>query len=138
MRSNQIESFSYGSTTLTTKFIETMQVTDGVECDVYIHPETNERDLAIITIAPGKSTPLQKVLNGEETIEGYISGKGRLVITHVDGSESIFEVDQNSVGFAHTIKIGEIMQWHADNNEELVLFEICYPPYEDGRYENLN
>ena len=54
----QFESFTYQDHTLKTQFIETMNVTDGVTCDVYIHPETEERDLGIITIQPGYKTPL--------------------------------------------------------------------------------
>jgi len=29
------------------------------------------------------------------------------------------------------------MQWEADKEADLVAYEICFPPYEDGRYENL-
>ncbi len=29
------------------------------------------------------------------------------------------------------------MQWQADPNSPLEAYEICYPPYQDGRYENL-
>lgn len=137
MQRNRLESFTHDSTSLSTIFSETVEVTDGVECDIYIHPETNERDLAIITIEPNKATPLQKVLKGEETIEGYVSGKGKLKIIHLDGSESIFNVDENSHGFSHTIRVGETMQWQADQNSKLIVFEICYPPYEDGRFKNL-
>jgi len=35
------------------------------------------------------------------------------------------------------VSIGEIMQWEADKESDLHVFEVCYPPYEDGRYENL-
>lgn len=29
------------------------------------------------------------------------------------------------------------MQWRADEQENLVVFEVCYPPYEADRFENL-
>ena len=51
--------------------------------------------------------------------------------------ESVFEVSPEHEGFSHPVEIGEIMQWQADENESLVVFEICFPPYQDGRFENL-
>jgi len=36
-----------------------------------------------------------------------------------------------------TVGVGEIMQWKADKESGLAVYEICFPPYEDGRYENL-
>jgi hypothetical protein len=30
------------------------------------------------------------------------------------------------------------MQWFADDDSSLTAYEICYPPYEDGRYENIS
>ena len=133
----KIESFLYNGERLSAIFKETLEVFPGVHCDVYIHPETQKRDLAIIMLDPGKKTLPQKVLMGEETIEGYISGSGKLIIRHVDGTQSVFDVGPGSEGFSHPVGIGEIMQWKADKHEELVFFEICLPPYEDGRYENL-
>jgi hypothetical protein len=132
---NKLESFSYKGLVLQTHFIESSEVFPGVTCDVYIHPETKIQDLGIITIEAGKKTMPQKVLNGTETIEGYISGKGRLIITQLDGEKLIFEVGPDSEGFSQIVEVGEIMQWQAD--EDLVVFEICYPPYQGGRYENL-
>ena len=29
------------------------------------------------------------------------------------------------------------MQWEASKNSNLVFYEVCYPPYQDGRFENL-
>lgn len=126
------------SDSLPVVFQETMQVTDGVECDVYIHPETQERDLGVIRVAPGKKTPLQRVVAGDQTIEGYLEGEGELFIRHKDGSESIFKVDQSAEGFCFLIELGDIIQWRADKNVGLKFFEICYPPYQDGRFENLD
>jgi len=34
------------------------------------------------------------------------------------------------------IKIGEIMQWVAGGDFDLEVYEICYPPYREGRFEN--
>lgn len=30
------------------------------------------------------------------------------------------------------------MQWQADSEEPLEIFEICYPPFEEGRFENVS
>lgn len=133
----RLETFSHNSETLRVIFQQSVEVTPEVTCDVYIHPETNERDLGIITIQPGKRTPLQRVFGGDETIEGYISGNGVLTIIHADGSVSEFPVGSGSEGFSQVVEVGEIMQWRASDNGELVVFEICFPPYADGRFENL-
>jgi hypothetical protein len=134
---NTIDTFRHRGVELKVIFQESVQVVPGVVCDVYLHPETNERDLGIINIEPGKKTPPQKVSGGDQTIEGYVSGKGTLTIIHVDGTRSVFHVDATSEGFSQIIEVGEIMQWRSDDNEKLVAFEICYPPYAPGRYEDL-
>lgn len=135
MSKNKIESFTYKNETLTVKFVESSEVFPGVVCDVYFHPETKERDLGVIYIEAGKKTKPQRVLSGDQTIEGYISGTGRLCIQKPSGEKLIFEVNQNSEGFAQVVEVEDIMQWQADDN--LVIFEICFPPYQDGRFENL-
>jgi len=133
----RIESFTdHQGVTLQTTRIDSSEVFPGVVCDAYEHPETKKRDLAIINIKAGYRTRPQRVLSGIETTEGYISGKGRLIIIKEDGEKlPPFEVEPGSEGFAHTVKVGEIMQWQAD--EDLVVFEVCYLPYEDDRFENL-
>ncbi len=120
------------------RFIETIDVVDGVTCDVYIHPETNDRDLGVIHIDPGSSTPPQKIIKGEETIEGYLSGKGVLAIRHIDGTISEHKVSSGDEGFCYAVDVGDVMQWRADEDAKLTVFEICFPPYEDGRYDNLS
>ncbi len=132
----KLETFTHGDKALRTEFIETTNVAPGVVCDVYYHPETQERDLGIIYIEAGKKTPLQKVLSGDETIEGYISGKGKLLILKPSGEKLEFEVGPDNEGFSHTIEVGDIMQWQAIEN--LVVFEICFPPYWEGRFKNLD
>lgn len=72
-------------------FVETVDVREGVKCDVYEYVQDSSKDLGIITISPGKNTPLQRVLNGDKTIEGYISGKGKLTITKPNGQKNVFE-----------------------------------------------
>ncbi|MDR0956968.1 MAG: hypothetical protein LBM09_00075 [Candidatus Nomurabacteria bacterium] len=71
------------------EFIETTIVTDGVECDSYKFVGDDAKDLGIIRVAAGKSTPRQKVLNGNHTIEGYASGSGKLVVENSAERESL-------------------------------------------------
>lgn len=116
------------------EFVETVHVIDGVECVIFRYVVTDEKDLGIVTVKPGCNTPLQKVVAGDKTIEGLVSGCGKLVVTDRTGNETVYElneVDNKPV----VVKVGECMQWFADT--ELVFYEICYPPYQDGRYANL-
>ncbi len=133
----KLETFNFNGSVLRAQFEERSKVRTGVICDVYSHPENSDQDLGIITIQPGIKTPLQKVLKGEKTIEGYISGKGVLTITHTNGSVSTFEVSSETKGFSYEVAIGELMQWQAAQDSKLEIFEICFPPYQDGRFENL-
>ena len=131
-----VNSFNFEGKEQPVSFVETMHVTDGVDCDIYTFVGDSSKDLGIIRISPGSKTPLQKVLKGDRTIEGYVSGKGKLTITKADGEQEVHvasESEKPVVG----VGIGELMQWEADKEANLVAYEICFPPYEDGRYENL-
>lgn len=35
------------------------------------------------------------------------------------------------------VKVDQVMQWHANGYSDLIFYEICEPPYQDGRFENL-
>ena len=91
--------------------------------------------MGIIWIKSGRKTPLQKVLLGERTIEGFISGQGRLVITGPGGEQKIYNGEKD---LAVDVKIGELMQWQASADSDLEVYEICFPPYKEGRFENLS
>ncbi len=119
-------------------FVETMHVAKGAECDVYGFVGDPSKDLGIIRIRSGSRTPLQRVLKGDRTVEGYISGKGKLTVTKLDGMKTVYKVGENlQEPLVVSIGIGELMQWEADINSDLVVYEVCFPPYEDGRYENI-
>jgi len=111
-------------------FVESNLVTKGVICNVYSYDKDGTKDLGIISVKAGEKTPLQKVLRGDKTIEGYIEGKGKLV---VDDKEYLFPNDENK---EVEVKVGQTMQWHAET--DLKFYEICFPPYKDGRYEDLD
>ena len=102
-------------------FVETTEVAEGVECDVYEFVGDKPKDLGIIRIKAGGKTPLQKVLKGEKTIEGYISGKGQLVITELSGQQKIYPA---KAGLEVEVKIGETMQWQAAPDSDLEVIEF--------------
>lgn len=134
-----LDMFDFENRTQPITFIETTKVTDGVECDVYTFDGDSTKDLGVIRVQEGYKTPLQKVLKGDKTIEGYISGRGKLVITKPDNTKVEYPVNEKTEKpFTVTVAIGELMQWQADIESPLVAYEICFPPYEDGRYENIN
>lgn len=119
-------------------FVETVEVAKGVKCDVYEFVGDKSRDLGIIKIEPGYKTPIQKVLKGDKTVEGYVLGDGKLIIERVDGTNEIYAVGGESViPLSVDVKVGDTMQWLASEWHFLVAYEICFPPYEDGRYQNL-
>jgi hypothetical protein len=126
------------------KIAEDIEVREGVTCWTYNFLKDDgtvdkTKDLGIVRVKGGYKTPLQKVLKGDRTVEGFVSGKGSLRITRESGKVDTYKVGENPYEvFSQEVEIGEIMQWEADGNSELVFYEVCYPPYEDGRYENLD
>jgi hypothetical protein len=133
-----ITRFNFEGKEQAVSYVERMKVAKGVSCNVYSFIEDSTKDLGIIKIAPGCKTPLQKVLKGDRTIEGYVSGKGKLIITKTDGNQEAHTVGSEvQEPFSITVAIGELMQWEADKESFLVAYEVCFPPYQDGRYENI-
>lgn len=118
-------------------YIETMQVKDGVECDTYSFVGDDAQDLAIVRVTKGFKTPLQKILQGNKTIEGFMEGKGTLVVQLEDGTTKTYDLDPTSTNKEVEVKVGQTMQWTAPSGTDLVFYEICDPPYKDGRFENL-
>lgn len=133
-----IKSFNFEGKEQVVFFVETTHVADGVDCDVYKFDGDSAKDLGIIRITPGSKTHLQKVLKGDRTIEGYVSGKGKLTITKTDGKQEVYTLgEETKEPFSVTVGIGELMQWEADKEFSLVAYEVCFPPYEEGRYEDI-
>lgn len=55
-----------------------------------------------------------------------------------NGSQEILEVNEStSIPFKVIVRIGDLMQWQANENSDLLVYEICFPPYEDGIFENV-
>lgn len=135
---SKLNTFDFENKTLSVSFVETTKVAVGVECDVYKFNGDDTKDLGVIRIDAGFKTPLQKILNGDRTIEGYISGKGKLVIINSNDTKVEYPVNEGTPkSFTVTVAIGKKMQWQADKDFSLEVYEVCFPPYKDGRYENL-
>lgn len=118
------------------ELVENTTVTDGVTCDVYRFTADAERDLGVVGVRPGCRTPLQRVLAGDSTLEGLLSGRGRLTVTKPDGQVHVHDfADPRAAPVS--VGIGDLMQWHADAGAPLVFFEVCAPPYEPGRFQDL-
>src|SRR5438045_183293 len=77
-------------------FVETMHVKDGVECDVYSFVGDDAEDLAIVRVTRGFKTPLQKILQGEKTVEGYLEGKGTLTVQDEGAKSKTYHFDSAS------------------------------------------
>ncbi|MFH1832821.1 MAG: hypothetical protein ABH816_01455 [Candidatus Levyibacteriota bacterium] len=134
----KLNNFAWEGKPQPVKFVETSQVTKGVECDVYGFENDSTKDLGIIRVQCGCKTPLQKVLGGDTTIEGYFSGKGNLDIKRANGEKETYQVGEKpEEKFSISVEIGDLMQWHAAENSDLTIYEICFPPYADGRFENI-
>lgn len=116
------------------RFIESTTVKDGVVCDVYEFVNDKSKDLGIVNVQKGYKTPLQLVVGGEKTLEIFQQGQG--VLTVVDKNKNKREYSFPSEQSEVEVKVEEKMQWEA--LEDLVFAEICYPPYKDGRFRNLN
>jgi len=117
------------------RYTETQHVKDGVDCDVYQFAGDTSKDLGIVTVKKGYSTPLQKVMKGDRTIEGFLEGKGILSVTGKSGKIESYSFPHPSLNEVQVEK-EEVMSWQA--LEDLAFYEICEPPYEDGRFQTLD
>lgn len=119
-------------------YVENQKVKEGVECDIYVFTDDETRDLAIVRVDPGSRTPLQRVLSGTRTLECYQTGSGRLTVIEVDGKSIEYIFPSEDGDLSVTIEVGQIMQWTADADSVLTFSEVCYPPYQEGRFEDLD
>lgn len=130
-------------------FEELVQVAPGVQCGVFSFDKEGERDkirdLGIIIIEPGGQTPIQRVILGDRTIEGLIYGSGALRVIRSNGGNPQYETHyfdsedllNPTTNISITVSEGDIMQWTADPNTYLIVYEICEPPFTEGRFETI-
>lgn len=117
------------------QYVDTNVVKDGVVCDVYKYVNDDSRDIAFISVEDSVKTPLQKVMNGERTIEGFVSGEGILKVARKSGKNEEYKFPSFNDTPVDVHK-GDVMQW--ESLKKLVFFEECVPPYKEGRFENIN
>lgn len=134
---DKLKTFTVSGTQLVIEFVETQQVKEGVECDIYRITDDSTRDIAIVTVKSGYKTPLQRILKGNKTIEGFLEGVGVLSVTNTDNSVETYSLNNDNKGKEVTVAVGQLMQWYANSDTDLVFYEVCEPPYEDGRFENI-
>jgi hypothetical protein len=128
--------FTAEGTDYNVSFVEHRVVKEGVTCDIYTFNNDHSKDLAIVLVKNGYKTPLQKVITGTTTTEGYVSGEAELTITTGEGQIKTYTFPSKDI-LSVDVNIGETMQWEAKGVVDLIFYEICTPPYEDGRFENL-
>ena len=119
-------------------FVESYEVVSGVTCDVYSYNNQTSKDLAIVTVLAGHKTPLQRVLQGSKTIEGFVSGEGALQIIDTNNEKQTYTFSDKLSTPPQVVQINQCMQWTASREHDLVFFEECHPPYKEGRFENIN
>ena len=134
---SKLSEFRIGNENRKVSFNETMQVKDGVECDTYSFVDDDTQDLAIVRISKGFKTPLQRIIQGNKTIEGFLEGAGTLKVRLENGAIETYDFDSTAPAEEVEVKVGQTMQWAAPNDADLVFYEICDPPYHDGRFEDL-
>ena len=120
-------------------FVESQVVKEGVTCDIYTIDDDRTKDLAVIEIQPGFRSPRQKVIKGDLTIQRFFSGAAYLYVDELDGSKRtrFFKSQEATQNNDVEVKVGEIMQWSSLGPDPLIYHEICEPPFEKGRFEDL-
>lgn len=132
----KLEKFFFNGKSLSGIYRTTSEIVEGIKCDTYSFTDDPTRDLAIVRVRAGCKTPLQKVVGGTETLEGYIHGKGKLTIHENGHTESIRYESEKDSKQPITIVVGTTMQWTAEEDSDIEFYEICTPPYEEGRFKN--
>lgn len=136
-RQDKLIEFVLDEQAIPVRFNGTIVVKEGVECDTYSFEGDSDKDLAIVRVEKGHKTPLQRVVGGIRTIEGYVDGEGTLTIRSENGQSELRHFGPGLYNKEVAVGVGQTMQWTAGEDKGLTFYEICVPPYEDGRYENL-
>jgi mannose-6-phosphate isomerase-like protein (cupin superfamily) len=131
----ELTNFTLGDSARSVQFVETVQVKEGVTCDVYRFIDSDAEDLAIVTVQKGFKMPLQQVMEGKQTVEGLVAGRGVLTVWSGSGEAKSHVFETGETGFV-SVAIGERMQWSANGDSDLSFYEVCTPPYKDGRFKN--
>lgn len=132
----KLQTFTFQGKEQKVSYIETTEnVAPGVDCDVYAFIDDHTKDLGIIKMGPFAKTPAQRIEKGDATIEGYLKGNCTLYVS-TNGNVSKF-VCSDGTELEMVIRKGSVMQWKNNSDLPAEVYEICFPPYQDGRYTNL-
>ena len=130
-----MKTFRYEGQDLPVNFVETIDVQEWVQCDAYDFVDDSSKDLWIVRLEKWVSSPYQLVVWWDKTLLGYISGNGKFIF---ETDEWVFEYKmRKGIKFEFLINKWEKMKWIADNDSELMYYEVYLPPYRDGRYLDL-
>jgi hypothetical protein len=66
-----------------------------------------------------------------------MDGAGRLTVWSTEGAVHSYDFSNNDETREVVVRVGEMMQWEAHRDASLTFYEICEPPYVDGRFENV-
>lgn len=139
--SEKLTQFKLDGVLCEVRFMEQTEIVPGVVCETYQFVGNGSADLAIVRVTPSFNTPLQRILKGNKTIEQHCWGKGKLTIARAGGMGiEIYYVGGMSPQMQPVeLHVGDLMQWQAlpGTGVDLCFSEVCYPPYEEGRFENL-
>lgn len=118
------------------KQISSEDIYTGVNCTIFIDLDNETHDFAVVSVTAAHKTPRQRIISGEKTIESFVGGKGSFIIER-DGKIDTFIVDKSATQTSWEVFPGDIIRWCADSKSDLTFIEVCEPPYQDGRFENL-
>jgi hypothetical protein len=127
-----LAAFTIAGKTWPVSFNETLTIAAGLECDTYTFTSDAARDLAIVRVTKGCSTPRPRVLSDDKTIEGFVSGISTLRVRLASGETRDYRFRPGGANRPVVVEVGQTMQWHADDRTGLTFYEICEPPYVDG------
>ena len=146
----ELTEFTYAGRRYAVEQTGSLAVAKGVVCDTYSVDITDDWDLGIIKIDAGCQTPRQRVVGGTRTIEMYLMGEGHLSVASANASapdihpfklEDLWtsEGEEIASGRSRSVDVGhgDVMQWTASGHMALMAAELCWPPYEDGRFIDL-
>ncbi len=131
----KIKRFTFEGRTQEVVFTETEKLPPDVLVHLYKFAWDDTKDLALFTTK--KRTPLQRVRQGTRTVEGYISGQAKLTIAKPDGTTRVYEVGKDTGQLSVDVEIGDLMRWEVLNGSTFVGYEVCFPPWAPGRYEDV-
>ena len=84
----------------------------------------------------GGSTRRQLVVDGNWTLEVYMAGKGKITVER-GGPIMVFNCVSDRTSEVK-VRRGDIIQLHAAVDSDLIVAEFCEPPFEEGRFVNVD